>query len=93
MEIKNFSENVRLGHDVFIDVRKISGHCSEGVMATAYMFKSDDKYTKRKVEVRKKDNSVALITYYYSDTKLPEYWQDAEVLFTWEQEDNPNEHN
>jgi hypothetical protein len=26
---------------------------------------------------------VALITYHYSDAEIPEYWRDAEVLFSW----------
>lgn len=76
-----------IGEAVFMDVRNIGSSCREGFMAVAYEIPSitRDSYTKHKLEVRRKDRTVALISYKYSDTEIDEYWRDAEVLYSWEQ--------
>lgn len=72
---------------VFMDVQKISNSCAEGFMAIAYEIPSmPDSHAKHKIEVRRKDRTVALISYKYSYTEIDEYWKDAEVLYSWEQE-------
>lgn len=68
-----------------MDISMIGADSREGSMATAYMMKSNINWIKHKVEVRKKDNMITLITYHYGDSEIPEYWRDAEVLFSWEQ--------
>jgi hypothetical protein len=80
-------------NNLFMDVRKISNSCSEGFMAVAYEIPSmpKDKYSKHKVEVRRKERQIALIAYKYSDTEIDEYWRDAEVLYSWEQESKQRE--
>ena len=86
MNIKNFdSFRIDAGDCCFMDVSKIGKHSNYGFMTTAYLLKSPDKYISQKVEVRKKDNKIALISYKYGDLQLPEYWRDAEILFSWEE--------
>lgn len=87
LNIKNFN-NLRLESDscVFADVSKLGSHSSEGFMVTAYMMRSIDEYSKNKIEVRKKENEVSLLVYRFGDSKIPDYWKDAELLFSWEQE-------
>ncbi|MFD2703837.1 hypothetical protein ACFSVM_25740 [Paenibacillus shunpengii] len=76
----------RIGNERFADVEKIGGHSRDGFMVTAYCMRSFDKYSQHKVEVRKKEREVALITYRFNDAEIPEYWRDAEVLFSWTEE-------
>lgn len=73
---------------VFMDVYKIGNSCHEGFMAVAYEIPTmpKEKTTKHKVEVRRKERQIALIAYKYSDTEIDEWWRDAEVLYSWEQE-------
>lgn len=92
MEITQFDKfrinsESSIGSGVFMDVRKIGNSCREGFMAVAYEIPSmpKDTYSKHKLEVRRKDRTVALISYKYSDTEIDPYWQDAEVLYRWEQ--------
>lgn len=76
-----------IGSSVFMDVQKLDCNCSQGFMAIAYEIPSLNKdYIKHKIEVRRKDRTVALITYKYSDTEIEEYWRDAEIINSWEQE-------
>lgn len=77
-----------IGSNVFMDVRRIGTNCSEGFMAVAYEIGSfpKDNYSKHKVEVRRKERQIALISYRYSDSEIDEWWRDAEVLYSWEQE-------
>jgi len=85
MEIRDF-DKFRIGNDVFMDVNRLSArdHSSYGFMVTAYeMGGSKNDYSNHKVEVRKKDRMVALITYKYSDTEIDEWWRNAEVLYSW----------
>ncbi|MCM3492864.1 hypothetical protein ACPV3A_16505 [Paenibacillus sp. Dod16] len=84
MNIKDF-ERFRIDSNsfCFMDIEKIGHHSNNGFMATAYLMGATEKYIQQKVEVRKKERQVALITYHYSDAEIPEYWRDAEVLFSW----------
>jgi len=71
---------------VFMDVRAFDAGCSSGFMAVAYEIPSSYKeFAEHKVEVRTKERQVALITYKYSDAEIPEWWRDAEVLYSWTQ--------
>lgn len=72
---------------IFMDVEKLGHSCREGFMAVAYEIPSSptDLYSKHKVEVRRKERTVALISYKYSDSEIPDWWKDAEVLYSWEQ--------
>lgn len=84
MIIKNFDQfRIDSASSCFMDVNKIGYHSSNGFMATAYLMGATEKYIQQKVEVRKKEREVALITYHFSDAEIPEYWRDAEVLFSW----------
>lgn len=86
MNIANFDRfRIEAETFCFMDVSKIGYHSSNGLMATAYLMGSSKDYIKQKVEVRKKENQVTLITYHYSDAEIPEYWRDAEILFSWEE--------
>lgn len=86
MDINNF-DRIRFNASTmcFVDISRLGKHSSNGIMATAYLMKTGKKYIQQKVEVRKKDNYVTLISYHYSDTEIDPYWQDAEVLFSWEE--------
>lgn len=84
MNIQNFERfRVEANTCCFMDIERIGHHSSNGFMATAYLMGSIANYIQQKVEVRKKDNLVTLISYHYSDAEIPEYWRDAEVLFSW----------
>lgn len=87
MNIRNFDRfRVQSGETCFMDISSIGNHSQAGSMATAYLMKAYKEYTSHKVEVRKKDNMITLITYHFSDSEIPEYWRDAEVIFSWEEE-------
>lgn len=81
------------GSNVFMDVSRIGTSCSEGFMAVAYEIGTSpfDNYSKHKVEVRRKERQIALIAYRYSDSEIDEWWRDAEVLYSWEQEEAAKE--
>lgn len=87
MIITNF-DRFRIEADsyCFMDISKIGHHSSSGFVAEAYLMKTPQDYIKQKVEVRKKERQIALITYHYVDAEIPEYWRNAEVIFSWSEE-------
>ncbi|MEK3838690.1 hypothetical protein [Paenibacillus sp. FSL R7-0128] len=90
MNITNF-QNFRIetehsGDGVFADVRPFDSGSSSGFMVTAYNIPSfKNSWAKHKVEVRRKENQTALIVYKYNDSEIDEWWNDAEVLYSWTQ--------
>lgn len=71
---------------IFMDVYNIGNSCRDGFMAIAYEIHAGRKeFAKHKVEVRRKERQIALISYKNSESEIPEYWKDAEVLYSWEQ--------
>lgn len=85
MEIKNF-EKIRAGGEfpATIDLSPIGGHSSYGVCAEAWIKRADCGFEKdhHRVEVRRKDNLVALLVYKFDDMILPPFWVGSELL--WE---------
>lgn len=77
LNLTNF-ESVRINDTVnFVDVNTVgNNHISTGVMLTAYDFSSEI------VEVRRKDRKTAMFVLKYDDIEIPDYWKDAEVIFT-----------
>lgn len=86
MKISEF-ENLRIESTgtCFIDISSVGGHSALGVMAATYLMRSNKGQATQKVEVRKKDNVVVLITYATHEAPIPYYWKDAEILFSWEE--------
>ncbi|MEK4263640.1 hypothetical protein BJP48_30305 [Paenibacillus odorifer] len=92
MEITHF-DRLRINSDssvrsVFLDVTAFNQGASSGFMAVAYNIPSFNKesYAKHKTEVRRKENQTGLFVHKYSDAEIPEWWRDAEILYSWEQE-------
>lgn len=91
MRITNFDkfriESESGVRSIFMDVHKFPEGCSSGFMVTAYEIPSlpRDKFSKHRIEVRRKEREVAMFAYKYSDSEIPEYWKDAEILYSWEQ--------
>lgn len=86
MNITDF-KRLRLGSldSCFMDVAAIGKHprSQNGFVVTAYLIGSYKKGLPHMVEVRKKENQVALITYHISDAEIDQWWQDAEIMFSW----------
>lgn len=89
MNISGFIQSLRIGtsNKVFADVFPIGKHphSDNGFIIQSYLMKSYKDYTTHKVEVRKKERQVALIVYHLNDAEINPYWQDAEILFSWEE--------
>lgn len=75
MQVRNF-DNIRVNTDNILDIQSFGGHSDYGVMITAYDFAS------KVVEVRRKENKTAMFAFQFSDLEIPEYWKDAEIVFT-----------
>lgn len=77
MDLTNFS-NARINKsDNFVDIQNGGkSHISDFVILTAYEFSS------KVIEVRRKERKVAMFALKYDDIEIPEYWKDAEVIFT-----------
>jgi hypothetical protein len=78
MNITNFKRLRINDSSNFIDVESCGGHSSCGVILTAYDFSS------KRIEIRRKERQTAMFVLEYSDIQIPEYWQDAEVIFSKE---------
>ena len=76
MNITNF-ERFRINDsETFVDVKSCGGHAEEGVILTAYDFANE------RVEIRRKERQTAMFVLKRKDTEIPEYWQDAEIIFS-----------
>lgn len=76
MEIKNF-DNFRIGgKHVFADVKAVNTHSEYGFMVEGYK-----RITKR-IEVREKEGSIAMFCSRFEKIKLPEWWEDSNILFS-----------
>ena len=53
-----------------------------GLQATFHAF--DSVVEKTHAQLRKKQNEYALFLFAYADTEIPEWWQDAEIIWTLE---------
>lgn len=79
MNLTNFKRLRINDSENFVDVESCGGyHSSEGVMLTAYDFAS------QRIEIRRKERQTAMFVLKYNDVKIPEYWRDAEVIFSKE---------
>ena len=90
MNITNFNR-VRFdagNYGPFIDIDKLNTHSSNGFYATAYLIGSIDKKGDHAVQVRLKDRQVATFVTRYGEDDIPEYWKDAEILFSWKEDLN-----
>ena len=77
MNIENFDRFRINNSENFVDVSLLpKTHSSDGFMLTAYEFTSEV------IEVRKKNNQVAMFVMKYDEIKVPDDWKDAEVVFT-----------
>ncbi|OEH52949.1 hypothetical protein AQ616_18770 [Oceanobacillus sp. E9] len=77
MILTNFG-SVRINDsENFVDIRNVeNSHISIGVMLTAYDFASEI------IEVRRKNHETTMFVLKYDDIEIPEYWKDAEIIFT-----------
>ena len=77
MNLTNFSRARINNAENFVDISNgEKSHISQCVVLTAYEFASEV------IEVRKKERQVAMFALQYDDISIPEYWKDAEVIFT-----------
>lgn len=84
MDIRNFDRiRVGSGDTSFLDISNVNGHEYYGIMAVAYQSKSSKEYFNHIIEVRQKEGQIALFTLEHDGVKVPEYWEDAEILFRW----------
>lgn len=75
MNLTNFKK-VRINDtENFVDVQALD-HSSYGVMLTAYDFASEI------VEVRRKESQTAMFVLSHGDIEIPDFWKDAEVIFS-----------
>ena len=78
MDIINFTEGFRVGeYPACLGIRPLGYTDGAGVYALAY----DDSFAHR-IELRRRDDTVALFVFRYDDTDLPEWWTDSEMLWT-----------
>lgn len=75
MNVTNFNR-LRVNKENFVDIQSFDGHVEYGVMIIAHDFSS------RRMEIRRKEKQTAMFVFQYSDLEIPEWWQDAEVLFS-----------
>lgn len=80
MEIRNF-DRVRIGsgYPAVLDISPIEGHESYGIAARFYDAVLDEDF---QVELRRKENDLALFLFRYGDMELPNYWQDSELVWS-----------
>lgn len=76
MNIENFSRFRINNTGNFVDVQSFGGHSSYGVVLSAYDFAS------KRVEIRRKEKQTAMFVFKYDDLEIPEYWKDADIIFT-----------
>ena len=76
-EIRDF-DRLRVGqtYPCCLDISKISDHESYGVYAMTSVSSSN------RVELRQKAGEVALFTFKYNETELPEWWKDSELIWS-----------
>ena len=77
MEIRDF-DRVRVGQSYpsCFDIAPIQFHESYGVYATTYTYENE------RIELRKRDNAVALFTFKSIDLDLPKGWENSELLWS-----------
>jgi hypothetical protein len=77
LNLTNFSRARINDSKNFIDISNGGkAHISQCVILTAYEFASEV------IEVRRKERQVAMFTLEFDDIEIPDYWKDAEVMFT-----------
>jgi hypothetical protein len=78
MDIENI-EDINLNNSsrgMFVNVANFGGHSEYGLRLTAFDFAFS------KLEIRQKDNMTAMFIYKYDDITIPEFWKDADVIYT-----------
>ncbi|MFE8701182.1 hypothetical protein ACFYKX_11305 [Cytobacillus sp. FJAT-54145] len=76
MNLTNFKRFRINDTHTFVDVEACGGHSSYGLKLVAYDFANE------RVEIRRKDKQTAMFVLKYEDTEIPDYWKDAEIIFT-----------
>ena len=85
MNITSF-DNVRLGSKwpATIDVRRITGHEEQGVLAEVYLNNSIEPEHFAQLRKHKRDAVVALFSFRYKETEsecMPDFWKDSIIIW------------
>ncbi|MDD4308591.1 MAG: hypothetical protein PHU53_07275 [Thermoplasmata archaeon] len=76
--ISNFDMvHVGSGYNANISVQPIQGHERDGIMVGFYNCNEAGSM----MQIRKKGDYYQLFLSQYDDLKIPEYWQDAEIVW------------
>jgi hypothetical protein len=81
VEIKQFNSNIGLGEfPLQMSLYPITYSSDDGIIASTTILPHEKP---RRVEVRvsKSHSIIALLTYYAKQVVLPEFWQNAEVVW------------
>lgn len=82
MRLTDFND-VRVGNfPICMDVRSLSGHCSDGIYAQVSMFpKRVASNNIDRLELRRKGETFALFIFKYGDTVIPKEWENSELIW------------
>ena len=89
VEIKRFNSSVVFGDcPLEMSLDPVTHSSDDGIIACTTVFPHEKP---RRVEVRlsKPHSVIALLTYYSKHVELPEFWQNAEVVWSMELEGKP----
>ena len=86
--LEKFRINSSIKDGVFVDVEALNKSFAQGLMMVGYEMPSlDYDDFKRKIEVRRKKDRIAMIVYNDVNFKVPKWWEDAEIIYSWVQPD------
>ena len=89
VEIKRFNSDIELGKfPLEMSLYPVTLSSDDGIIASTTVLPHEKP---RRVEVRlsKSHSVIALLTYYSKHVELPEFWQNAEVVWSMELEGKP----
>ena len=89
VEIKRFNSDIELGKfPLEMSLYPVTLSSDDGIIASTTVLPHEKP---RRVEVRlsKPHSVIALLTYYSKHVELPEFWQNAEVVWSMELEGKP----
>lgn len=89
VEIKRFNSSVVFGDcPLEMSLDPVTHSSDDGIIASTTVLPHEKP---RRVEVRlsKPHSVIALLTYYSKHVELPEFWQNAEVVWSMELEGKP----
>lgn len=75
-------DRIRVGSEypICLDIESIHGHESGGILAAFYTYEMSDGL--KRVELRRREERIALFLFRYEDMDLPEWWQNSELLWS-----------